>query len=79
MRKRRRPTRLQPPPPPPKSTMEDTAAGFNGLPQRMARPANELKLRCTELDEHGNVTMVSGEFKKTELIAKVRFGAVRGS
>jgi magnesium transporter len=38
----------------------------------MSRSANELKMRCTELDEHGNVTMVSGEFKKSELIAKVR-------
>ena len=37
---------------------------------RMRRTANELKMRCTELDEHGNVTLVSGEFKKTELIAK---------
>jgi magnesium transporter len=36
------------------------------------RPANELKMRCTELDESGNVTMVSGEYKKTDLIAKVR-------
>ncbi|OAK98055.1 cora-domain-containing protein [Phaeosphaeriaceae sp. SRC1lsM3a] len=34
------------------------------------RPTNELKMRCTELDEHGNVTLVSGEFKKSELIAK---------
>lgn len=33
--------------------------------------ANELKLRCTEFDEHGNVTLVNGEFKKSELIAKV--------
>ena len=38
---------------------------------RVSRPANELKMRCTELDGEGNVTMVSGEFKKTELIAKV--------
>lgn len=37
----------------------------------MTRAANELKMRCTELDEHGNVTLVSGEFKKSELIAKV--------
>ena len=28
-------------------------------------------MRCTELDDQGNVTMVSGEFKKSELIAKV--------
>jgi magnesium transporter len=39
---------------------------------RMVRTANELKMRCTELDEHGNVTLVSGEFKKSELIAKVK-------
>jgi len=43
---------------------------------RALRPANELKLRCTEFDENGNVVLVNGEFKKTELIAKVRsFGA----
>ncbi|KAF2116864.1 hypothetical protein BDV96DRAFT_612006 [Lophiotrema nucula] len=47
----------------------DDGSGFNGL-GRTARPANELKMRCTELDENGNVTMVSGEFKKSELIAK---------
>ena len=32
---------------------------------------NELKLRCTELDENGKVTVVDGEFKKSELIARV--------
>lgn len=32
---------------------------------------NELKLRCTEIDENGNVITVNGEFKKSELIAKV--------
>ena len=32
---------------------------------------NELKLRCTEFNEDGKVTLVNGEFKKTELIAKV--------
>ncbi|EGC49102.1 inner membrane magnesium transporter mrs2 [Histoplasma capsulatum var. duboisii H88] len=31
---------------------------------------NEPRLRCTELDENGNVTLVSGEFKKSELTAK---------
>lgn len=30
----------------------------------------ELKLRCTEFDKNGSVTLVSGEFKKSELIAK---------
>lgn len=44
--------------------------GFESL-GRMTRSANELKMRCTELDDQGNVTMVSGEFKKSELIAKV--------
>lgn len=36
-----------------------------------AKAANEMKLRCTEFDENGNVTLVNGEFKKSELIAKV--------
>ena len=40
--------------------------GFSG-----SKIANEMKLRCTEFDENGNVTLVSGEFKKSELIAKV--------
>ncbi|KAI9880754.1 MAG: magnesium ion transporter [Pleopsidium flavum] len=34
------------------------------------KASNELKLRCTEFDENGNVTLVNGEFKKSELIAK---------
>ncbi|KAI9730144.1 MAG: magnesium ion transporter [Claussenomyces sp. TS43310] len=34
------------------------------------KAANELKLRCTEFDENGNVVLVNGEFKKSELIAK---------
>ena len=38
-----------------------------------SKAPNELRLRCTELDENGNVTLVNGEFKKSELIAKVRF------
>ena len=38
------------------------------------KAANDLKLRCTEFDEHGNVVVVDGEFKKSELIAKVRAG-----
>jgi magnesium transporter len=55
--------------------MEDGSTGGTGFSSslgRMVRTANELKMRCTELDEHGNVTLVSGEFKKSELIAKVR-------
>ena len=38
-----------------------------------ASRVNELKLRCTEFNEDGKVTLVNGEFKKTELIAKVWF------
>ncbi|OAX84147.1 hypothetical protein ACJ72_01492 [Emergomyces africanus] len=34
------------------------------------KATNEPRLRCTELDENGNVTLVNGEFKKSELIAK---------
>ena len=44
----------------------------NGGLGRVSRPTNELKLRCTEFDESGNVTLINGEFKKSELIAKVR-------
>jgi magnesium transporter len=40
--------------------------------QRVLKAANEPRLRCTEFDENGNVTLVNGEFKKSELIAKVR-------
>jgi len=36
-----------------------------------AKAAAQPKLRCTELDEDGNVVLASGEFKKSELIAKV--------
>ncbi|QSZ36590.1 hypothetical protein DSL72_006470 [Monilinia vaccinii-corymbosi] len=34
------------------------------------KAASEPRLRCTELDEKGNVVLVNGEFKKSELIAK---------
>ena len=37
-----------------------------------SKAAAQPKLRCTELDENGNVVLASGEFKKTELIAKVK-------
>lgn len=40
------------------------------------KASNELKLRCTEFDENGNVTLVNGEFKKSELIAKVHIAPV---
>jgi magnesium transporter len=59
---------LQAPTPPPDDP--PGPAGFGSSLGRIMRPTNELKMRCTELDEHGNVTLVSGEFKKSELIAK---------
>ncbi|KAL6711338.1 magnesium ion transporter [Coniothyrium glycines] len=65
----RRLAQLSPPPPPPDDSVSQTT-GFGSSLGRIMRPANELKMRCTELDEHGNVTLVSGEFKKSELIAK---------
>lgn len=40
---------------------------------KSGKSGSELKLRCTELDENGNVTTVNGEFKKSELIAKVLY------
>ena len=46
--------------------------GNTGFGRRKAiKGANELRLRCTEFDENGNVTFMDGEFKKSELIAKV--------
>jgi magnesium transporter len=69
--KLRKMAQLQPPQPPPDETSSG-ATGFGSSLGRIMRPTNELKMRCTELDEHGNVTLVSGEFKKSELIAKVR-------
>lgn len=69
------------PPPAPPLTAEESSLGGSGFSSslgRIMRPANELKMRCTELDEHGNVTLVSGEFKKSELIAKVRLECVQG-
>lgn len=72
--KMRRLAQLQAPPPPPDETSPGST-GFGSSLGRIMRPTNELKMRCTELDEHGNVTLVSGEFKKSELIAKVRMSA----
>ncbi|KAI6983493.1 cora-domain-containing protein [Hortaea werneckii] len=52
---------------PPLPGFLDDSAGLGG---RKIKPSNELKLRCTEFDENGNVTLVNGEFRKSELIAK---------
>ena len=62
-----RPTDL---PPLPNFLDEVGNSGFGGR-GKVAKPGNELKLRCTEIDENGKVTTVNGEFKKSELIAKV--------
>ncbi|KAB8337070.1 hypothetical protein FH972_021374 [Carpinus fangiana] len=37
---------------------------------RVLKAEHQLKLRCTEFDEQGNVALANGEFKKSELIAK---------
>ena len=47
------------------------APTFNLGRNMSPKSANEAKLRCTEFDENGNVVLVNGEFKKSELIAKV--------
>ncbi|KAL2757846.1 hypothetical protein ACRALDRAFT_2098801 [Sodiomyces alcalophilus JCM 7366] len=43
---------------------------FNSRRILTAKSASEPRLRCTEVDENGEVILVDGEFKKTELIAK---------
>ena len=53
--------------PPLQGFLDDSHAGLGG---RIIKPSNEPKLRCTEFDENGNVTLVNGEFRKSELIAK---------
>lgn len=37
---------------------------------QLTKTAAEPRLRCTEVDENGEVILTDGEFKKTELIAK---------
>jgi magnesium transporter len=45
---------------------------FSAPRMQTAKAALEPRLRCTEVDENGKVILVDGEFKKSELIAKVR-------
>ncbi|KAL5341461.1 hypothetical protein BJX70DRAFT_358848 [Aspergillus crustosus] len=53
------------------SLLDDGGDGGLGLARALAAKAsNELRLRCTEFDLNGNVTLMNGEFKKSELIAK---------
>lgn len=61
---------------PPVTTFTDDGAEGNlfNLGRTLAsKTLNEPRLRCTEFDENGNVTLVNGEFRKSELIAKVSF------
>ncbi len=52
----------------------DPDSGDSIFPRRSlsAKAALDPRLRCTEVDGDGKVIMVDGEFKKSELIAKVR-------
>jgi magnesium transporter len=45
---------------------------FSAMRTQASKAALEPRLRCTEVDEKGEVILVDGEFKKSELIAKVR-------
>ena len=56
---------------PPLPSFLDGFSGANIGRNKTGKPGNELKLRCTEFDVNGNVTLMDGEFKKSELIAKV--------
>lgn len=52
--------------------IDDGAEGMFNIGRGLAaRASNELRIRCTEFDNNGNVTLVNGEFRKLELIAKV--------
>lgn len=50
---------------------DGTETSFNIGRGLVSKATNELRLRCTEFDSNGNVTLVNGEFRKSELIAKV--------
>lgn len=50
----------------------ETNSMFSARRMQTAKAALEPRLRCTEVDEAGKVILVDGEFKKSELIAKVR-------
>ena len=54
------------------NSYDETSAQLFNLSRALSRNTSgaELKLRCTEFDANGSVTMVSGEFRKSELIAK---------
>ena len=53
------------------SFLSDPGGGVGIGRTTAAKASDGLKLRCTEFDGDGNVTLVHGEFKKSELIAMV--------
>lgn len=50
---------------------DGTEGIFNSGRGLAAKASNELRIRCTEFDLNGDVTLINGEFRKLELIAKV--------
>ncbi|KAI5867569.1 cora-domain-containing protein [Durotheca rogersii] len=48
----------------------DNNSMFSTRRQLSQKAALEPRLRCTEVDENGDVVLMDGEFKKSELIAK---------
>jgi hypothetical protein len=54
------------------NSYDDPSAQLFNLARALSKNPSgaDLKLRCTEFDSNGSVTLVSGEFKKSELIAK---------
>ncbi|KAI1617436.1 hypothetical protein EDD37DRAFT_619945 [Exophiala viscosa] len=74
LRRRQAAARSKIPPDPPGAGAghDETSAQLFNLSRALSRnPVGaDLKLRCTEFDANGSVTLVSGEFKKSELIAK---------
>ncbi|KAL9101204.1 MAG: hypothetical protein Q9163_003522 [Psora crenata] len=56
---------------PPLPRYLDDVSGTSLGRSKTGKSGSELKLRCTEIDENGNVITVNGEFKKSELIAKI--------
>lgn len=75
-RTRKLPSGLKPDDLPEPDEDGDNNSMFNTRRQRAQQAALEPRLRCTEVDENGDAVLVDGEFKKTELIARVRNLAV---
>jgi magnesium transporter len=71
-RRRQNSSKLHPSDLPPGQNFEDPSSQLFNLSRSVSRSTSgaDLKLRCTEFDANGSVTLVSGEFKKSELIAK---------